>query len=281
MTVVLAVPCAEGVVLASDAQATDVPGGNVLAAASGIATRFTVDKLYDLGSHIAWGGTGDAGAIQRLEIELRQLATEQLAQPIDQLRTAIRDIHLNFRQQLVAEAQRVATQPRSLAALYAGCSDGRTWILEVTEDGKDTTYEAPYAIGSGGPFANLAMASVTHFDLPKRSLAEAQVIAWRALDGCIAASAFGIGHPIRMFNVTSTGARRVTAEEEQSLRDAVNIWKADELEALTRLGRGRETGAEAEVDEGIEPSHQPERDALAVAEEATGGAGNGSSADDH
>lgn len=253
MTVVLAVPCGEGVVLASDAQAMDPPGGNPLAGATGFATKFSVEKLYSLGTNIAWGGTGDHGAIQRLDIALRQLNPDQLVLPIDQLRSAIREAHLAFRQQLTSEAQRAGSQPPAVEALYAGFSDGRAWILELTNDCKDTVYDDPYAVGSGGPFAKLAMAAVAHFDLPHRSLDEAQLIAWRALDGCIAASAYGIGHPIRMFTVTSGGARKLTAEEEQSLRDSVNIWKSDELEALKGLGRGATTREDVpKPDEGLE-----------------------------
>ncbi len=48
MTVVLAVSCAEGIVLASDGQGTDTSGGNLA-----VATKRTVQKLFPLGTHIA------------------------------------------------------------------------------------------------------------------------------------------------------------------------------------------------------------------------------------
>jgi 20S proteasome alpha/beta subunit len=266
MTVILAVPCSEGVVLSSDAQATDAPGGNILNAATGFATKFSVDKLYPLGTHIAWGGTGDMGAIQRLDITLRQLTADQLTQPIDQLRDTLRGVHLALRQILTGEAQRAGSQPPQVEALYAGFSDGQTWVLEITNDCKDTVYSEPYAVGSGGTFAKLAMTAVAHFELPNRSLEEAQLIAWRALDGCITASAFGIGHPIRMFTITAEGARKLTDEDERSLRDSVNIWKAAELDALKGLNRGNpDSEDEPKPDEGLEPAPDAEADSEASA----------------
>lgn len=92
--------------------------------------------------------------------------------------------------------------------LFAGFTGGRPWILEVTPGGEDTEYENYYAVGSGGTFAKQAMASVAHYDLPKRNLAEAQVIVWRALAACFETAAFGIGLPIWLYSLTAEGARR-------------------------------------------------------------------------
>ena len=58
MTLVLAIRCREGVVLASDGQATTD--------AAGQPTRQPVRKLFDLGGRIAWGGAGRVGLQQTL-----------------------------------------------------------------------------------------------------------------------------------------------------------------------------------------------------------------------
>ena len=48
MTVVLAVRCQDGVVVASDSQITDSDRG----------MSYPAQKLHELGSHGAWGGSG-------------------------------------------------------------------------------------------------------------------------------------------------------------------------------------------------------------------------------
>lgn len=100
-----------------------------------------------------------------------------------------------------------------------------------------------------------AMASVVHYDLRNRNLAEAQVIAWRALDGCIEAAAWGIGKPILICSVTPNGVQLLNPDELKSVEDSVNAWKAAELEALGALGLGGVAAGEDEPakDEGLEP----------------------------
>ena len=52
MTVVLALRCADGIVMASDSQITD--GGRGL--------TYPAQKLHPLGKHAAWGGSGSRAA---------------------------------------------------------------------------------------------------------------------------------------------------------------------------------------------------------------------------
>src|SRR5215212_5873575 len=58
MTLVLALRCRDGVVLASDGQATSE--------AAGQPTRQPVGKLFDVGGRIAWGAAGSVGLQQAL-----------------------------------------------------------------------------------------------------------------------------------------------------------------------------------------------------------------------
>ena len=144
--------------------------------------------------------------------------------------------------------------------LFAGYTGGRPWILEVTPGGEDTIYQDFYAVGSGGVFARQAMASVAHYDLPNRNLAEAQVIVWRALDGCIDAAAWGIGRPIWLYSVTAEGATTLSEEEWLGVADSVNAWKEAERESLIGLGLGVPLPEQAPVeDEGLEPPAEDEQ----------------------
>lgn len=57
MTVVLAIRCVNGIVLASDSQITD-PGRGL---------SYPAQKLHPLGAHAAWGGSGSRAALYDIE----------------------------------------------------------------------------------------------------------------------------------------------------------------------------------------------------------------------
>ena len=237
--------------LASDSQGTDTSGGDLA-----FATKHTVEKLYPLGTHIAWGGTGSAGVIQRFAHFCSTVAQEQLEQPIEELRGSLATYQRSLQQQVRHEVMEgfYGQQVPALGVLFAGYTGGRGWILELTPGGEDTVYDEYYAVGSGSTFARQAMTSVAHYDLMTRNLVEAEVIAWRALDGCIQASAWGIGHPIWMYTVTADGARALDENELRSVRDAVNAWKAAEHDSLLGLGLGAPLPAsDAPADMGLDP----------------------------
>jgi 20S proteasome alpha/beta subunit len=268
MTVVLAVACAEGVVIASDGQATDMSGGNLA-----VATKSTVQKLFTLGDHVAWGATGSGGLIQRFDDRVRKLDPKSLELPIENLRQQLAEEQRAMQRQAVSEVvQGVpgSNQAPTVAPLFAGYTSGQPWILEVTAAGEDTVYDETYAVGSGGVFAKQAMAAIAHYDFPKRSLDETKVIAWRALDDCIASSAFGIGHPIRIISVEAGGLTELDDDELRSIKDSVNAWKQEELDALGRLGLGRSPEPEGE-DEGLSPEPEAEPESAKATEKTTDG----------
>ena len=57
MTVVLAVRCADGLVLGADSQITDSDRG----------LSYPATKLHALGDHAAWGGSGSRAVLDELE----------------------------------------------------------------------------------------------------------------------------------------------------------------------------------------------------------------------
>ena len=256
MTLILAVRCAEGVVLASDSQATDVSGGNLV-----FSTRKTVQKLNVLSNHIAWGATGNEGLSQRLAFEYLSIDPALLDQPVELVRGTLAGVQRTLQRTAMGEVTQGVSgaQIPTIAPLFAGYTDGRPWILEITASGEDTLYEDFYAVGSGGPFAQAAMVSVAHYDVRNRNLDEAQAIVWRAIDGCIQTSAFGLGHPISICTVTAEGCRLLSADDVRGVEDSVNAWKAAELDALRGLGLGgvsvtqADARAPADHDEGLEP----------------------------
>lgn len=251
MTLVLAVRCADGVVIGADSQSTDLSGGNLV-----FSTRKTVQKLKQLSPQIAWGATGNEGLVQRFEHILTDIEQATLESPIEEVRGLLAGAQRALQRAAVQELNQgvPGAQLPTVSPLFAGFTAGRAWILEVTAGGEDTLYDDYYAVGSGGPFAQAAMVSVAHHDIRNRNLDQALAIVWRAIDGCIQTSAFGLGPPVCLCTVTADGVQRLTREQVRGIEDSVNAWKAAECDALGSLGLG-DIGAPAEPveDEGLEP----------------------------
>jgi proteasome beta subunit len=250
LTLVLAVRCAEGVVLGADSQSTDISGGNIV-----FSTRKTVQKLKRLTDHIAWGATGNEGLTQRFEYSLRGLDPAPLGGSIEDIRGTLAESQRSLQRTAIGEVVQglPASQVFTVSPLFAGYTDGRPWILEVTAGGEDTVYDDYYAVGSGGPFAQAAMVSVAHYDVRNQNLDAAKVIVWRAIDGCIRTSAFGLGHPIAMCTVTAGGVEMLSRDDVRGVEDSVNAWKSAERDALGDLGLGDVVETAEPEDTGLEP----------------------------
>jgi 20S proteasome alpha/beta subunit len=229
MTLVLALRCAEGVVLASD--------GQVTADTAGQPTRQPTRKLFDIGNRVAWGAAGSAGLQQTLTDELSTM-NGRLADSSTRLRHTLAGTVVPIQQQGVAQyVQHPGTDPPDLACLFCWCDDEGSRILEIPCTGADHQFHDRYAaIGTGEIFAKFAMASVAHIDPLQLNLEHAKMVAYRAIADSIDVAAVFLGPPIQMYVVTGEGACRLSREEiDAGLADSVDTWKARQFEALGPL----------------------------------------------
>ena len=100
---------------------------------------------------------------------------------------------------------------------------GRNGSAEVRSD------EGFAAIGSGGAFANLALASLAHYDLPNTDMELAAVLLYRAMVDIIRVAAHGLSLPINVGLVTPDGVRLL--DQRQCQRIARDATYVGELEA--------------------------------------------------
>lgn len=228
MTLVLALRCRGGVVLASDGQATSD--------AAGQPTRAPVRKLFDVGGRVAWGSAGSIGLQQTLHAELgalnghsddagelrRRLAS--LVTPLQQ--TAIRDF-VPF----------AGAEPPELACLFCWCDASGPRILSIPRTGSDHQFhERHAAIGSGDIFAELTVRSIAHLDSTELAVEQAKMVAYRTVADAIDVAAVYLGPPIQMYVVTAEHAAPVRRDEiDGGLADAVELWRARQREALGPL----------------------------------------------
>jgi 20S proteasome alpha/beta subunit len=239
MTLVLAIRCREGIVLASD--------GQRVADGAGQPTKHASRKLFDLGGSVAWGAAGSVGLQQSARDRLAGIdrlevgdATAARARLVD----AIVPVQQEALRQYVAHP---GTDPPGLACLFCGVGAAGPWILEIPPTGGDHQLHERYsAIGSGDIFARFAMASIAHLGTDELDLEQAKMVAFKATADAISVAALFLGPPIQMYTITRAGARRVPREElDGGLSDSVDAWRARQREALGPLA----TSADDEDDE--------------------------------
>jgi len=228
VTLVLAIRCREGLVLASD--------GQVTTDAAGQPTRQPARKLFDIGGRIAWGAAGSVGLQQSLMRELAALnghANDPAA-----LRRRLASVVIPIQQQALRDyVPQPDSEPPDLACIFCWCDEERAWILSIPRTGGDHQFHSRYsAIGSGNIFADYAMASVVHLGTSELDIEQAKVVAHKAVADAIEVAAVYLGPPIQMYAVTHEGTHQVPRGEiDGTIANAVAAWKASEREALEEL----------------------------------------------
>jgi 20S proteasome alpha/beta subunit len=231
MTVILGLRCAEGLLLATDTQATAQIAG-------GVPVKEEAIKVERVGPNILMGGTGAQGCSQRVSAGLNQhlkhlapdkskaIAANVIHQVANQVQKASRDAFVQYGQ---------GAQPESWGGIFVGWSSDGPWIVEVDLNGGWQFHERRASTGSGYAFASLAMGFVRHHDVPGLNLDAAKAIAYRAIETTCLVSAYGVGLPVQMGVVTVVGATVVPTEEIRELEEFVNLWRGREREVLGAL----------------------------------------------
>jgi proteasome beta subunit len=227
MTLVLAVRCRDGVVLASDGQATSD--------AAGQPTRAVAEKLFALGDRVAWGAAGSVGLQQTLSAQLGAVNGE--TRDAEALRRLLASLVIPLQQEAVRGfVPHPGSTPPELACLFCWWAPDGPRILSIPRTGSDHQFHDGYAaIGSGDIFAAHAMRSIEHVGIAGLGTEQAKMVAYRAVAEAIDVAAVFLGPPIQMAVVTAAGVRLVARGElDDQLADAVEVWKARDREALGR-----------------------------------------------
>lgn len=229
MTVVLALRCADGIVLGSDSQITD-PGRGL---------SYPAQKLHRLGDHAAWGGSGSRAVLYDLE-ELFHAEPDAVVEAQDvgrALQARVLPIFKHHYENFISdvpEAKPGATPATFvLAAGYAG---GKPFIVDIDPHGLIGHYEETgfQAVGSGAPMAQQAYALLANFQMSKRGVDYGVVAALRVLDA-LDASSPSVGAPMDICRITSEKAHHLSPEEVDAVRGQVARWLELEERAADEL----------------------------------------------
>jgi 20S proteasome alpha/beta subunit len=233
MTVVAAVVCADGVVIGADSQVTDPDRG----------LSYPGQKLHDMGTHAAWGGSGARSVLGDLEKLFR--AEAEVICGADDVGRALQERTVPVLQHhyasFITDVPGQASQGTPAAyVLAAGWGEQGAWIVEVTPNGLTSRYEdiGFHAIGSGSAMAQQAGALLSHVDMVERSVKHGVVGMVRVLDGLRVTNP-NVGLEIDVCAITADGAHHLSEAEVETARTHVARWRDGEAKVLDRLFRGR------------------------------------------
>ncbi|MGE2720313.1 proteasome protein [Mycolicibacterium celeriflavum] len=229
MTVVLAIRCADGIVVASDSQITDPERG----------LSYPAQKLHPLGKHAAWGGSGSRAVLYDLE-QIFDNEPDSIVEAPDighALQGRVLPVLKHHYENFIDDVP--AGKPGATPASYvlaAGYTNGKPFIVDLDPHGLIGRYEEIgfHAVGSGSPMAQQAHALLAHFGMAERGVDYGVVAALRVLDA-LDASSPSVGGPMDICRITQEGARHYDEEAVAEVRQTVQRWAELEQRALDDL----------------------------------------------
>lgn len=229
MTVVLALRCGDGLVMASDSQITDPVRG----------LSYPAQKLHPLGKHAAWGGSGSRAVLHDLERVFGAEADAIVEAPDvgralqERVLPVLEHHYSTFISDVPGGKPGATPSTYVLAAGYAG---GLPFIVDIDPHGLIGHHEVTgfQAVGSGAPMAQQAHALLANFRMVERGVDHGVVAALRVLDA-LDASSPSVGGPMDICRITPDGAQHLDEEAIAQVRRRVDRWIELEQRALDEL----------------------------------------------
>jgi len=233
MTVVLALRCADGVVLGSDSQITDGARG----------LSYPAQKLHPFGDTAAWGGSGSRAVLYDLERlfdgnAAAVLGSENIGHAVQERVVPVLRRHYDqFVEQVPGEKPSGATP--ATYVLVAGYADGQPFIVDIDPHGLIGRYEEVgfHAVGSGAAMAQQAGALLAHFRMTERDVDYGVVAVVRILD-TLGITSPSIGGPKDVYRITAEAATSLSDKDISRVRKQVEHWSDLESKALDELFDG-------------------------------------------
>jgi 20S proteasome alpha/beta subunit len=254
MTLIIAIKCKDGVVFASDGQATSFSSGGPV--------RQKTKKIYQIGD-ILFAAAGTVGVIQRCRDMFRdvfdkfseEIAREGINAIIEERTPDGKVKHISVRDKirelvfLINKAERErhrafydkeegAPVADVLIAFYDKREEKfKIWHI-APDGGEEFLEEIGYGcIGIGDIFAH---AFIKDYYSSELDIERGKFLAYRIIKDAIEIGAYGLGEPIDIWTmkITQNGnleIRNLTKEEIMALNDTYIVWKDVEKEVFERV----------------------------------------------
>lgn len=228
MTLILAIPARDGVVIASDSQVTS---GQV---------RWQEKKIIQLNEKCLWSASGELALIQRVEEFIRQFPDK--GQPLTNIRDSLSNIvkqavtillQQDFRTQFLQPPN-----PEILLKLHPGDFMFIEWrekprILHLLSNGTNEWINNPFASGTGGLFA---YALLQKYQGHTYNLQKATLLAYKVLEESIEVGSWGLGFPIDIWQISEQAIKNLNEDEIAALADASRSLRETEIQSFLREG---------------------------------------------
>jgi len=237
MTLVIALACNDGIVVASDSQVT--------APSSGGPVRQTAVKIKPIGSTTLWGASGHLGFVQKIEQLIDGLPSERKNADLDSLRAELINISGSIRKEALDRHRALHAGDTGQApladCLYAQYRRGTPRILRIDPNGDDVWLEE-FGYGASGIGDTFAYTILMNYDVKALPIRLGRLLAYRVIKDAIDIGAYGLGEPVDIWTITNVAqegedeliqAERLSQEEMDAIRDASLAWKEVERAVFT------------------------------------------------
>ncbi len=226
MTLIVAIPAQDGIIFGSDSQVTDG------------AVKCVARKIFPLNDHALWAASGELALIQRVaeRIETCPNKEQSLIVIRDVLAQFVKDavqslLNVDFRTQFFLQ------NPAALLSLHPGDFlfveySEKARILHISANGTPEWIidGRVKATGSGDLFAHALLQKYAGASL---NCERAKLLAYKVIEEAIEVGGYGLGPPIDLWEVKSTGVKQVSEQEIAALEDAAHLLRGREVEMLT------------------------------------------------
>lgn len=239
MTLIIALACENGIVVASDGQATGSSAGGPI--------RMPVRKIFEINKHVLFGAAGSVGIIQRSR-DIIQSFSEKLEKGwnyelMEEIRKGLFAIYKNeierhrdfYTDTPHEDIKNAPVADVLLCNLFIKENKPQKIIWYIAPDCSDEMLdEIGYGCcGIGDVFAHTLLKNylVKELDIEKGKL-----VAYRVIKEAIEIGAYGLGEPIDIWVITTDeGCKQLNKEELMALEDTFNTWKEMERAVFEKL----------------------------------------------
>lgn len=232
MTLIIALNCKDGIVVASDGQATSGSSGGPI--------KRKIQKIFKLGDNVVFGASGSVGTIQKSRDIIQQFSQqlnngldintrEQIRQQLFQIMRSELERHKTFH-------GKPEGAPLSDTLICVRHNDGSCKIWHIAPDCADEFLEElGYGCsGIGDTFAHTLLKNYYNNNL---DIQGGKLVAFRIIKEAIEIGAYGLGEPIDIWALNKKDGiiEQITKEEIMALNDACLSWKETESAILGRI----------------------------------------------
>jgi 20S proteasome alpha/beta subunit len=238
MTLVIALNCKDGIIMASDGQTT--------VGSSGGPVRVVAEKIFKVNNTTLFGASGNVGNIQKsLEIirnikDLEQDWTSVIMNNVKQqlFPAYYNDLqrHVNFYRNL--NPNQIPPPPIADIILAKMQDDGKGIIWHIAPDCSDELLqELGYACtGNGDIFAHTLLKG---YEIREIEVEKAKLLAYNTIKLGIEVGAYGLGEPIYICTIKKKECgievEKVKEEEIMALKDACYSWREAQRELFDKI----------------------------------------------